>query len=154
MSQYVSKFSGVEIDRAVAYYNDMQRIGRTIIQVPIIANNWLNSSGDDASIANYYIDIIADGVNAISSTALALPPQVYFLDSTGLRWETEYRFAVVNNKNCVRCFSNAKKAGTMVIVSVLSNGILGGDSSFDDLIVSGNLTVCGVIQQPSEPLNT
>ena len=37
--QYVSKFSGVEIDRAVAYYNDMQRIGRTIIQVPIIANN-------------------------------------------------------------------------------------------------------------------
>lgn len=149
MSQYVSKFSGVNIDRAVAYYNDMQRIGRTIIQIPIIANNWIDSSGDDTSIANYYIDITASGVNTISSAALALPPQVYFLDSTGLRWETEYRFAVVNNENCVRCFSNAKKAGTMVIVSVLSNGIVGGESSFDDLTISGNLTVGGSIIQPN-----
>lgn len=149
MSQYVSKFSGVEIDRAVAYYNDMQRIGRTILQVPIKTTDWLDSSGDDTSIANYCVDIASDGVNAISisSSALAFPPQVYFLDGTGLRWETEYRFTVgANNKNRIRCFSNAQMAGTIVIVSVLSNGILGGDSSFDDLTV-GNLNVTGVIRQ-------
>lgn len=155
MSQYVSKFSGVNIDRAVAYYNDMQRIGRTILQVPIITpeggdSPWQSTTGTpDSDIANYYIDIIADGVNTISSAALDFPPQVYFLDSTGLRWETEYRFAVVDNKNCVRCFSNAQKDGTIVIVSVLSNGIVGGDSSFDDLTISGNLTVGGSIIQPN-----
>lgn len=121
MSQYVSKFSGVEIDRAVAYYNDMQRIGRTILQVPIAAGNWQATSGDDTSIANYYIDITADGVNTISSAALDFPPQIYFLDEDGLRWEMEYRFAVANNTNYVRCFSNAQKDGTIVIVSVLSN---------------------------------
>lgn len=150
MSQYVSKFSGVEIDRAVAYYNDMQRIGRTILQVPIAAGNWQATSGGDTSIANYYIDITSDGVNTVSSAALDSPPQVYFLDTEGLRWETEYRFAVVNNKNYVRCFSNAQKAGTIVIVSVLSNSIVGGDSPLDSLTISGDLTVGGSITQTTE----
>lgn len=121
MSQYVSKFSGVNIDRAVAYYNDMQRIGRTILEIPITANDWETSSGDDVSIARFYVDITASGVNTISSEALDKPPQIYFLDTNGLRWETEYRYAVVNNENCARCFSNANKAGTMVLVSVMSN---------------------------------
>ena len=129
MSQYVSKFSGVEIDRAVAYYNDMQRIGRTILQVSIVTpeggvSPWQSTTGTpDSTMANFYIDITADGVNTISSAALDFPPQVYFLDEDGLRWEMEYRFAVANNTNYVRCFSNAQKDGTIVIGVVTQEDI-------------------------------
>lgn len=160
MSQYVSKFSGVEIDRAVAYYNDMQRIGRTILQVSIVTpkggvSPWQSTTGTpDSTMANFYIDITADGVNTISSAALDFPPQIYFLDEDGLRWEMEYRFVVTNNTNYVRCFSNAQKDGTIVIVSVLSNSIVGGDAPLDSLTISGDLTVGGSITQTTEQSTT
>lgn len=155
MSQYVSKFSGVDIDRAVAYYNDMQRIGRVILTVPVSdsSQDWLESSTDyDRDKANYYADITTYGVHTISSSALAEPPQVYFLDSNGLRWESEYRYYSEErqgqNVNHIRCYSNARKNGKFVIVSVLSNGIIGGDSSFDSDLTVRNLTVIGTITQP------
>lgn len=156
MSQYVSKFSGVNIDRAVAYYNDMQRIGRVILTVPVSdsSQDWPESSTDyDKDKAKYYADITTYGIHTISSSALAEPPQVYFLDSNGLRWESEYRYYSEErqgqNVNHIRCYSNARKNGKFVIVSVLSNAILGEDSSFDDLTIFGNLTVGGSIIQPN-----
>ena len=64
--QYTSIHSGVDIDRAVSYYNSIDAYGRSVINCPISISNWnLVSSVTDNTdkenlngvTAKYYIKI-------------------------------------------------------------------------------------------------
>lgn len=166
MAQYVSKFSGENIDRAVAYYNAMQRIGRTILKVGVNADDWqVIEPGDrDEEIANYRLFLGMTGVLNVANAEFEEPPILYFLsngdyidggdqDSSndkweGLKWELEYRCVPgLNGDYEITCYSNLRMAGTIVITAILSNAISVNDGSFDDLTVN-NLTVRGDITQP------
>lgn len=171
--QYVSKFSGVNIDRAVAYYNGIQNVGRTILKVNVATSDWNSTSGaTDASIANYRLYITMTGVSTTSGEAFSEPPILYFLSDggyedgsettgtksewAGLKWDLEYRCSLgLNNSYSVVCYSNLKMSGTMVITAILSN-INDGTIPSGDLRIRGNLVVDGSITQPdiSNDMNT
>ena len=67
MATYQSKFSGVEIDEAVAYYNAIEKSGRTVLTVDINSGTgtggW-TQSGDVADLAygKYFANITAESV--------------------------------------------------------------------------------------------
>lgn len=155
MPQYISKFSGVDIDRAVAYYKATAG-SRVILKVDVSTGDWVDSSG--SSYGKYKVQIVASGSERVSNTgplptnsnALDEPPQVYFIEDSGAgqpaaKWDLNYTYEQIDNNNAITCYSNKKIAGDIVIVSVLS----GGSSDLLDDISVHNLEVRGVITQPS-----
>lgn len=118
MADYISKFSGVEIDKAVAYYNAIQLAGRKIIEVSVVEDKW---SGDAAP---YSLTITLKGAaNIVGSTTKIYSPTVYFIDSNGNRWEVDYNYKYnqTSSVGTIVCNSNQKIAGTVVIMGVMSD---------------------------------
>lgn len=156
MATYVSKFTGVEIDRAVAYFNDIQRTGRKVITFDTSSNDWKTSSDDgDKTNGNYYIDASLSGVGSIDG-GFSQPPQVFFIQGdvygdnigqVGLRWDLDYKWDIGSNASQhIRAYSNIPIIGKLCLVTVLSD--ISGDSSTDsDVYVNENLTVRGNISQ-------
>jgi len=144
MATYKSKFSGVEIDRAVAYFNSIEQAGRTILSVSVNSNNWKGSASP------YYVDITIEGVYTVIGTesgdVITKPPQIYFVETgtdAGQKWDIDYRVfkdPANNNKIFYRCYSNRKIAGNIIIMSVMSMKTAEGDQYIDgDLTVNGNI---------------
>lgn len=138
MTQYTSIHSGVEIDRAVSYYKSIDAYGRSVINCPIQISNWksiselLASTSEDSVedrrklngvTANYYIKITLSGTYKIGGA-----PIVYFIDSTGQKWEIDYFFdnGILNpqadTSYSIYCLSNTNiYSGSIVMVGTLSN---------------------------------
>ena len=169
MASYQSKFSGVEIDRAVAYFNAIDKAGRTILTLGISqgtgTNGWTASSTpDDIAHAKYYVEITASDLFDIVGSNFNKPPEVYFVQNgtyvgtytgggtytvgyDGQKWDIDYLFVRVSGSiTKIKCYSNLPLAGTVVIVSVLSTPS-SGTVIDGDLSVNGNITMSGVIVQ-------
>lgn len=122
--QYVSKFSGVQIDAAVAYYNAIEQAGRKIITVGIDKETaWKGSSKP------YSLKITLSGVYNVAGATTSptsntgIPsPIVYFLSDDNKRWDLDYDYKYENGVGTITCYSNLKISGNMIIVTVLSNG--------------------------------
>lgn len=121
--QYVSKFSGVQIDAAVAYYNAIEQAGRKIITVGINEDAWKGLSKP------YSLKITLSGVYNVagattsSTSNTEIPsPIVYFLSDDNKRWDLDYDYKYENGVGTITCYSNLKISGNMIIVTVLSNG--------------------------------
>ena len=115
--QYISQWSGAQIDRAVAVANNY--MSKEVVAVVVTANDWTGNT------APYSLTITLGGdqqlQNALtSSTDFAYPPIVYFLDEDGQKWDLSYDFLVNNTNNTIVCYSNVKKSGTIVAVGVRS----------------------------------
>jgi hypothetical protein len=145
MTQYTSIHSGVEIDRAVAYYKSIDSYGRSVINCPIQISNWnsvsellASTSEDDVEdkrklngvTANYYIKITLRGTYKIGGA-----PIVYFIDNTGQKWEIDYFFdnGILNpqadTSYSIYCLSNTNiYSGSIVMVGTLSNTKDGGEN--------------------------
>ena len=142
MASYQSKFSGIEIDRAVAYFNAIDKAGRVIVTVGVNINDWKLSANsgnpEDAEHGVYYVDVQMTGViipEGMTPQAIDRPPIVYLVQTqpyvhgsttigrAGLKWEIEYNTAIETgsiDNAFVRCYSNINLPGKIVIVSVLS----------------------------------
>ena len=145
MSQYTSIHSCVDIDRAVSYYKSIDAYGRSVINCPIVGYleseqdcNWKlvsSATGDDQNKLNgitskYYIKITLTGTYKIGGA-----PIVYFVDSTGQKWEIDYIFdsgvldPQANTPYSIYCLSNTNiYSGRIVMVSTLSNTKDGGEN--------------------------
>lgn len=145
MDQYTSIHSGVDIDRAVSYYKSIDSYGRSVINCPIQISNWksisellASTSEDNAEdrrklngvTANYYIKLTLSGTYKIGGA-----PIVYFIDSTGQKWEIDYIFdsgilnPQANTSYSIYCLSNTNiYSGSIVMVGTLSNTKDGGQS--------------------------
>lgn len=123
--QYVSKFSGVQIDAAVAYYNAIEQAGRKVITVEIKDTDWKGSSKP------YSLGITLSGVSNIGGATTSPAPDagipspiVYFLSNgDNKRWDLDYDYNYENGKGTITCYSNLKVSGRMIIVTVLSNSV-------------------------------
>ena len=120
-TQYISKFSGVEIDRAVAYYNSTasQRVSLTVTPT------WLSTAGDENPPAKYKTIITLSGSYSIANGGLTMP-EVYFKDNSGTRWDIEYKWATSGSGNNITqtltCYSNTnQKTGEIVISTTISD---------------------------------
>lgn len=137
MDQYTSIHSGVDIDRAVSYYKSIDAYGRNVINCPIQTSNWKSVSsatGADKTKLNgitskYYIKITLSGTYKIGGA-----PIVYFVDSTGQKWEIDHIFdngilnPQVNTSYSIYCLSNTNiYSGSIVMVGTLSNTKDGGE---------------------------
>lgn len=129
MATYVSKFTGVEIDRAVAYFNDIQQTGRQVITFEVSTTDWQTSSATtDTANGKYYIDASLNGVGTIDG-GFSQPPQVFFIQSepygsigqAGLKWDLDYKWLSENDSQYIRVYSNIKIVGTLCLVTVLSD---------------------------------
>lgn len=134
MTQYTSIHSGVDIDKAVSYYNSLDTYGRTILSVPVTIGNWLDvpentSAGGDDSIvggnsSNYYIKITLSGTYKLGGA-----PLVYFVDDNGQQWYIDHIFTPMktglkfdpSNIQNIYCLSNTKIAGAVVITCNLTD---------------------------------
>jgi hypothetical protein len=145
MTQYTSIHSGVDIDKAVSYYKSIDSYGRSVINCPIQTSNWKSiselfesTSEDDVEdkrklngvTANYYIKITLRGTYKIGGA-----PIVYFIDSTGQKWEIDYFFdnGILNpqadTSYSIYCLSNTNiYSGSIVMVGTLSNTKDGGQN--------------------------
>ncbi len=145
MTQYTSIHSGVDIDRAVSYYKSIDSYGRSVINCPIVGYieseqncNWKlvsSATGDDKTklngvTANYYIKITLNGTYKIGGA-----PIVYFVDSTGQKWEMDYIFdegildPQANTSYSIYCLSNTNVySGSIIMVGTLSNTKDGGEN--------------------------
>ena len=145
MTQYTSIHSGVDIDRAVSYYISIDSYGRNVINCPIQTSDWksvselLASTSEDKAedknklsgvTANYYIKITLSGTYKIGGA-----PIVYFVDSTGQKWEIDHIFdknilnPQANTSYSIYCLSNTNiYSGSIVMVGTLSNTKDGGEN--------------------------
>ena len=143
MTQYTSIHSGVDIDKAVSYYKSIDSYGRSVINCPIKgyvneeqSGDWklvASASGTDETklsgvTANYYIKITLSGTYKIGGA-----PIVYFIDSTGQKWEIDHIFdkeilnPQANTSYSIYCLSNTNVySGSIVMVGTLSNTKDGG----------------------------
>lgn len=137
--QYTSIHSGVDIDRAVSYYNSIDAYGRSVINCPISTSNWkLVSSVTDTTdktkligvTAKYYIKITLSGAYKIGGA-----PIIYFVDSNGQKWEINYIVdsgmlnPEANESYSIYCLSNTNVySGRIVMVGTLSNTKDGGEN--------------------------
>lgn len=143
MTQYTSIHSGVDIDRAVAYYQSIDAYGRSVINCPIDGYINAEQSGDWKLVssavgedkiklsgvsANYYIKITLSGIYKIGGA-----PIIYFIDSTGQKWEIDHIFdntilnPQTNMSYSIYCLSNTNiYSGRIVMVGTLSNTKDGG----------------------------
>ena len=145
MTQYTSIHSGVDIDRAVAYYKSIDSNGRSVINCPIEGyiseeqkGDWklvTSATGVDKDKLNgitskYYIKITLSGTYKIGGA-----PIIYFIDSTGQKWEIDHIFdngildPQANTSYSVYCLSNTNiYSGRIVMVGTLSNTKDGGEN--------------------------
>jgi hypothetical protein len=145
MTQYTSIHSGVDIDRAVAYYKSIDSYGRSVINCPIEGyideeqkGDWKlvsSATGADKNKLNgitskYYIKITLSGTYKIGGA-----PIVYFIDSTGQKWEIDHIFdkniltPQANTSYSIYCLSNTNiYSGSIVMVGTLSNTKDGGEN--------------------------
>jgi hypothetical protein len=117
-SNYVSKFSGVEIDKAVAYYNAIQTAGRKIIEVAVKDTDWKEAT------TGYTITITLKGASNIAgSTKSIYSPTLYFLDEVCDKWEMNYNYTYneADGIGKIICYSNANKTGTIIIMGIMSD---------------------------------
>ena len=118
MSTYKSRFSGIMIDRAVAYFNAIDTYGRIQQEVNVesgSSHEWEPAgSGSDY---NYKYEVDLYGIARVKGA----PPMVYFLDDPdGARWDLPYTFTTDNNGDHLTCYSNVALNGKIVIVSPCS----------------------------------
>lgn len=162
MASYQSKFSGPQIDEAVAYFNAIEKEGRTVLTSGINAGTstggWAESiNASDKAFGNYYAEITAEGVFNIQGASFNKPPEVYFVQgdpygtigSRDQKWDLDYVFIRVGGSiTKIKCYSNIPLAGTFVIVSVLSTSFNSGAAIVNgDLMVTGKVTIGGNIIQ-------
>lgn len=166
MASYQSKFSGPQIDAAVAYFNAIEKEGRTVLTSSInqgtSTGGWSESTDPlDKALGNYYAEITPEGVFNIQGASFNKPPEVYFVQrgsygtapntigSDGQKWDLDYVFVRVSGSiTKIKCYSNIPLAGTFVIVSVLSTSFDSGAAIVNgDLMVTGKVTVGGNIIQ-------
>ena len=119
-TQYISKFSGVDIDKAVAYYNGIKNQGeRQLVSVNVGISDWAESDEHAA----FKVTIRLSG---ILDTGAA---DVYFIQSSesivgavGQRWNVDYVYStgVNGNENYSQfiCYSNIKIEGSMVFMAI------------------------------------
>ena len=138
MTQYTSIHSGVDIDKAVSYYNSIDAYGRNVINCPVLTNNWKlvsSATGTDRTkltgvSANYYIKITLSGTYKIGGA-----PIIYFIDNNGQKWEIDHIFdqgilnPAENTQYSIYCLSNTNiYSGSIVMVGTLSNTKDGGQN--------------------------
>ena len=126
MTQYTSIHSGVDIDKAVSYYNSIDAYGRNVINCPVLTNNWKlvsSATGTDRTkltgvSANYYIKITLSGTYKIGGA-----PIIYFIDNNGQKWEIDHIFdqgilnPAENTQYSIYCLSNTNiYSGSIVMV--------------------------------------
>lgn len=144
MATYKSKFSGVQIDNAVAYFLGVNTAGRDLQKFEVYTSTsgqtvkWATSTSDeDKKLGRYYVDITMTGNYTISGTSANNPsPLVYFIQNdtygsgsssigaAGQKWEIDYKFSAASgstNYNKCRAYSNLDVQGMLVIVTTLSS---------------------------------
>lgn len=126
MANYTSKFSGIQIDRAVAYFNAIDKSGRTIITIPVTANDWVDNS-DDITDGKFKCTVTLQGSE---NTNALYPPLVYLIQTAvynssigavGDKWDLNYNYKAESQTMTIICYSNIKIVGDLVLVTVLSD---------------------------------
>ena len=111
---YITNYTGVDIDRAVAIFNSSEFCRRVNIIIPISQNQWTTLSG---SGYKYYIDLTLKGYYNVGDY-----PLVYFLDGYSNRFTVDYMtINTFNNITTIRVYSNVKQSGQIVEVANLSS---------------------------------
>lgn len=116
MAQYTSIHSGIDIDKAVSYFNSIQAYGRTILSVDVEnTTDWkVRGNIADADTNNIYIKDGSESVFYIKiqlsgSYQLGGAPIVYFIDNEGQKWDLNYIYRGGTEEDPTRiicCYSN------------------------------------------------
>lgn len=146
MSTYKSRFSGVMIDRAVAYFNAIDTYGRMQQKAEVTGNSgdypWVVSTDSNY---NYQFTVDLTGIARVKGE----PPIVYFIDSQGARWDLPYKFTTISGTDSLICYSNIDTiSGNIIIVSSCSYQNL-PSRIFNNVIYSSSWTT---ITDTSDPI--
>ena len=129
MGNYISKYAGADIDKAVAYYLAIDKSGRTVLAADVTTTNWVNAAAGDPGKYMCTITTI-DGGNLLG-LKINTPPLVYFVDGNKKKWDMDYKFTYDQTDahliESIVCYSNAKKAGSIIAVTVLSTVNINND---------------------------
>ena len=128
-TQYTSIHSGVDIDKAVSYYNSLNLYGRTILSVAVSETDWKSMEEPSPTeisdkTSNYYIKIALSGSYKIGGA-----PSVCFVDEDGQYWSMDCVFAPLSKEGAfdpteiqtIYCLSNKQISGAVVITCNLTD---------------------------------
>lgn len=126
-TQYISAYSGEQIEHAVTLFNHTKYARRTSFQHHIYKTSdsdtdhikWRVARDNDNNILYYFIDIKLTGIYDQGDY-----PMVYFLDTQSNRYEVDYRNIDNNTAKdapTIRVMSYADIEGDVVEVANISN---------------------------------
>ena len=125
--QYISAYSGAQIEHAVTLYHNTKYAHRTSFSHDVYRSidsdqthipKWKSVIDEQTQQTYYYIDITLTGVYDQGDY-----PMVYFLDSNSNRYEVDYRNIgndAAKDAPTIRVFSNRDIEGTIVEISNVS----------------------------------
>ena len=114
-SNYVSRYTGEQIDGAVSYYLGFGASrNKQEILIGIEETDWKDIDNGEGGIyfGKYYILINLTGLSQIGGD-----PIVFFTDENGNKWELDHTFGSATSPERLMCYSNLKISGNIHIIS-------------------------------------